>query len=85
MKDTETAEEEKNDTGVNSPEELNDYIRVTTPPVWMTLIALVVLTLGILAYCIWGTVDGHQPDGSIEKIHPISFLINNTRNTGSKH
>ena len=36
---------------VSSPEQLNDYIRVTNPSVWIALLAVVVLLFGI---CVWG-------------------------------
>lgn len=36
---------------VSSPEQLNDYIRVSNPGVWIALMAVVVLLLGV---CIWG-------------------------------
>lgn len=36
---------------VNSPEQLNDYIRVATPSVWMVLAAIIVLLVGV---CVWG-------------------------------
>lgn len=41
---------------ISSPEQLNDYIRVSTPSVWMLLAAIVVLLVGV---CIWG-VFGHM-------------------------
>ena len=55
----------KSDTenSLNSPEELESYIRVTTPPVWVVLIALLVLVLGVIAFCIFGTVTGHTETG----------------------
>ena len=31
---------------VSSPEQLNDYIRVTTPSVWLALIAIILLLTG---------------------------------------
>lgn len=40
---------------VSSPEQLNDYIRVSNPGVWMILTAVIVLLTGV---CIWG-VFGH--------------------------
>ncbi len=40
---------------VSSPEQLNDYIRVSNPGVWMLLTAVIVLLVGV---CIWG-VFGH--------------------------
>lgn len=36
---------------VSSPEELNDYIRASSPGVWTVLAAVAILLLGI---CIWG-------------------------------
>lgn len=40
---------------VSSPEQLNDYVRVSNPGVWMILIAVIILLIGI---CIWG-IFGH--------------------------
>jgi hypothetical protein len=67
---------EKSLKSISGPEELNDYIRVTTPPVWLVLIAVVVLLLGMLAWCIFGTVEMHREDGSVAEIHPIEFITN---------
>lgn len=41
---------------ISSPEQLNDYIRVSTPSVWLVLITIVVLLAGV---CVWG-VFGHM-------------------------
>lgn len=43
--------QKKNLDKMSSPEQLNDYIKVTNPGVWMILSAVVILLLGI---CIWG-------------------------------
>lgn len=40
---------------VSSPEQLNEYIRVSNPGVWMVLAAIVILLVGV---CVWG-VFGH--------------------------
>lgn len=61
---------------VSSPEELNDYIRVTTPSVWVVLIALALLLAGMLVWSIFGTVKKTNADGSTEEIHPIEYVIN---------
>ncbi len=61
---------------VSSPEELNDYIRVTRPSIWLILLALVLLLLGMLAYFVFGTVDVNNVDGETETVHPITFIIN---------
>lgn len=36
---------------ISSPEQLNAYIRVSSPGVWMVLAAIVILLLGV---CVWG-------------------------------
>lgn len=36
---------------VSSPEQLNDYVRVSNPGVWMVLVAVIMLLVGV---CIWG-------------------------------
>lgn len=61
---------------VTSPEQLDDYIRVTTPSVWFILIALIVLLAGLIAYSIFGTVEGQKADGTSAQLHPIVFVVN---------
>ena len=43
----------KNIERVSSPEQLNDYVRVSNPGVWMVLTAVIVLLFGICAWGIW--------------------------------
>lgn len=40
---------------VSSPEQLNDYVRVSNPGVWMILAAIIALLIGV---CVWG-IFGH--------------------------
>ena len=46
---------EKSMERISSPEQLNAYIRVSTPAVWMVLSAVIVLLVGV---CVWGML-GH--------------------------
>ena len=61
---------------VSSPEQLNDYIRVTAPSVWIVLISLVLLLAGILAWCIFGRIEVHNDDGTTREIAPITYVTN---------
>lgn len=61
---------------VSSPEKLDDYIRVTTPSVWITLAAIVVLLVGVIAWGAFGELTIHNDDGTTETVAPISFIIN---------
>lgn len=61
---------------VSSPEQLNDYIKVTTPSVWVVLIAIVVLLAGMLVWSIFGRVTVRNDDGTEQQIAPITYVIN---------
>ena len=67
---------EKSMDRVSSPEALNDYIRVTTPSVWIVLIALVVLLVGMLAWSIFGRIEVKDANGGVKEVAPISYVIN---------
>ena len=67
---------QKNIDKVSSPEKLDDYIRVTTPSVWITLIAILVLLVGAIVRGIFGRVTIHNADGVAETVAPISFILN---------
>ena len=38
---------------VSSPEQLNDYIRVCSPSIWLVIVAVIILLVGV---CIWGVL-----------------------------
>ena len=67
---------EKSIDRVTGPESLNDYIRVTSPSVWIALLALVVLLVGLLAWSVFGRIEVKNADGSIEEGAPITYVIN---------
>ena len=49
--------EEKKLRKVDSPEQLNQYIRLSNPGVWILLIAIVVLLIGVCAWGFFGKID----------------------------
>ena len=42
---------------VSSPEQLNDYVCVSKPSVWMILAAVIVLLIGVCAWGVFGKLD----------------------------
>lgn len=46
---------------VSSPEQLNDYIKVANPGVWMLLAAVVLLLAGVCVWGIFGRLDTKIP------------------------
>ena len=47
---------EKNLERLENPEKLNDYLRVTSPGVWLVLVAVIVLLVGTVIWGIFGTI-----------------------------
>ena len=48
---------EKSLEAVESPESLNDYLRVTTPGVWLVLAAVIAVLVGAVLWGIFGRID----------------------------
>ena len=46
---------------ISSPEQLHDYMHVTSPRLWMLLIAVAVLLIGFLAYASTATMENTMP------------------------
>ncbi len=59
---------------VESPEQLNDYIRVTNPSVWLILIATIILIVGTLVWGVFGRIQVNT-DSGVQEVAPISYLI----------
>ncbi len=46
---------------ISSPEELHDYMRVTSPRLWMLLGAVAALLIGFIAYASTATIENTMP------------------------
>lgn len=55
---------------IKSPEQLNDYVRVANPGVWLILCAVIVLLVG---FCIWGIF------GQIKTTVPAQITVDDGR------
>ena len=67
---------EKSIDRVSGPESLNDYIRVTSPWVWIVLLALVLLIAGMLAWSVFGRIEVKDANDNVKEIAPITYIIN---------
>ncbi len=65
---------EKSLERVTSPEQLNDYIKVTTPSVWMILIATLILIIGTLFWSVFGKIQVNTDTG-VKETAPINYVI----------
>ena len=59
---------------ISAPEQLNDYIKVTKPSIWVVLIATILLIAGALLWAIFGKIEVNTENGT-ETVAPISYLI----------
>lgn len=50
---------------ISSPEQLNDYIRVANPNVWMILVAIMILLLGVCVWGVFGKLDTVVTTGAV--------------------
>ncbi len=69
-------EKEKRHSRVASPEELNRYIRVSSPLVWVMLLFVTGCLVAALVWGMFGTVDVTDADGNVTSVHPITFVTN---------
>lgn len=63
---------------VRTPEDLNNYIKVTTPGVWTVLIAVIVLLAALLFWGVFGSVEVIYSVGGelmTEWVSPFSLLF----------
>ena len=69
---------------VNSPEELNDYIKVTSPSVWIVLSAIVLLLVGFIVFACFAAIAGGGVFG--DHCSPVSdTTILSSMGAGSDH
>ncbi|MBR2259379.1 MAG: hypothetical protein IJ899_19015 [Blautia sp.] len=59
---------EKSIERIENPEQLNDYLKVTSPGVWLVLATVIVLLIGV---CIWGVF------GRIQATVPAAVISQN--------
>ena len=52
---------------VSSPEQLNDYVKVSSPGIWIILAAAIVLRIGACVWGIWGRLETTVPAVVISK------------------
>ena len=64
---------------VSSPEQLTDYIRVTTPGAWGTLAASIILLAALFIWAAFGRVEIERTDAAgrvyTETVRPIDLVF----------
>lgn len=60
---------------VSSPEQLNDYIRVSNPGVWLCMAAVLVLLAGVCVWGVFGQLDTTVSTAVVVKDGAMSCLV----------
>ncbi|MEA4832711.1 MAG: hypothetical protein VB118_08855 [Oscillospiraceae bacterium] len=60
---------------VSSPEQLNDYVRVSNPSVWMILAAVIILLAGVCIWGIYGRLDTKLTAAAIAQDRNVTVYI----------
>ena len=66
---------EKKQKRIASPEDLNDFIRVSSPALWLVLALMILSLLGSLVWGVFATVEATEESGLVRQVHPITFVI----------
>jgi len=60
---------------ITSPDQMNEYIRVSNPSVWIILAAVIVLLIGVCVWGIFGQLDTTLQTGGVCKDGQLVFYI----------
>ena len=60
---------------ISSPEQLNDYLHVTSPGIWAILTAVIVFLAGVFVWSCTGTLETKSPASMIVKDHVAEIVV----------
>lgn len=63
MENQETIFRQKSVDRVNSPEQLDGYLKVTSPSVWLVLIGIIIILFGAIVWSYFGKLNTYSPVG----------------------
>jgi len=61
---------------ISSPEDLNDYIRVANPGIWLILTGIVILLVGMIVWCVFGRLETKIDGVCLTENHRTVCYIN---------
>ena len=60
---------------ISSPEQLNDYLHVTNPGIWVILTAVIVLMISVFVWACTGTLETKSLASMIVKDHVAEIVV----------
>ena len=65
---------EKSLERLSSPDKINDYIKTTTPGIWIVLIAVLLILAGAIVWSVFGRITVNTPSGS-KTVAPVTYIL----------
>ena len=65
----------KNVEAIESPEALNDYLRVTSPGIWLILTGIVLCLIGVCIWGIFGHIDSTMDTAIVSQEGKVDCLV----------
>ena len=69
---------------ISSPERLTDYLRVTSPGIWVVLVAIIIMLVGFFVWMSVGIIETTVPVGVSTQNRRATVAIKSDVNTMSK-
>lgn len=60
---------------LSNPDQLNDYIKISSPAIWLLLTAIIIVLVGSIVWGVFGVLAIETADG-VQYIAPIRYLMN---------
>ena len=60
---------------ISSPEQLNDYLHVTNPGIWVILTAVIAFMIGVFVWSCTGALETKSPASMIVKDHVAEIVV----------
>ena len=73
-KEKESIFRQKSIDRISSPEQLHDYIKVSSPGAWLVLVAIIIFLVGALIWGVKGSITINTEEGT-KVIAPIELLM----------
>lgn len=65
---------EKSLERISSPDKIDDYIKTTTPGIWIVLIAVLLILAGAIVWSVFGRITVNTPSGS-KTVAPVTYIL----------
>ena len=70
---------------ISSPEQLNDYLKVTSPKIWLLLFAVILLVVGMLLWSGFTTVESYATGTAKAKSGEVTVAFDDATKASKVH